>query len=258
MNKKDLAADNLRRRFRDRAAILAATNSTSLSIISMKKSFLIGEPCPTVAELTDIYCSDSLPMEFVRTIIRHVYMLKENRLPGGNIETVQAETFLSECSAKGVWLCLCFVAEYPAMRQFGKGFDYTHFSSSFRDYAHWWTQAVNRKIDTIITEKQRRRDEARAALNGWDELAKYVQRLIDEGIDPRQGGLYMSGKSGGARSLIDRMCAGHTFNPDKTAAHARRCCVSRDDFEASARERRLHLPDWLLTPEELHARDAAF
>lgn len=255
---KKESAENLRRRFRDRAAILAATNAATLSVVTAKKSLLLVEPCPAVAELAEVYFSDSLPMEFVRSIIRHVYMLKENRLPDANIETVQAGAFYGECRTKTIWQCLCFVADYPAMRQFGKGFDFTHFSSAFRDYSQQWMQAVNAKIGAIITEKQKRRNEARAALNGWDELAKYVQSLIQQGIDPRQGGIFTSGRSPVARSLISQLCQGRTFNPEATAAYAHRCRTSPEDFQASVLERRLHLPDWILTPQERAQQTAAF
>lgn len=255
---KQQAADNLRHRFRDRNAILGATAAAALSLVVTRKSQLVIEPCPTIAELAMVYCSDSLPMDFVRTLIRHTYLLKENQLPSGNVETVQAGAFLAECSKKTVWQCLCFVAEYPSIKQFGKGFDYSHFSASFREYSAEWTAATNRKLEAIITRKQKETDQKRAAINGGEQLEAYIRSLISQGIDPRQGGIYTSGHAPTARATIDRLCDGHTFDPVRTAAYAHRCCTTREDFARQAAARRARLPDWLLTEEERFRRDAAF
>lgn len=258
MKKKDEAFRNLRKRFHDRTAIMGATNSTTLAVIAMKKAVLLGEPCPTVAQLAEVYGQKDVPMEFVRQLVRHVYLLKENRLPEGSVETVQAGAFLVECSRRSVWQCLCFLAEYPGMRQYGKGFDYSHFSSAFRDYSADWTDAINRRASAILAEEQRRKDEARAATDGWTSLKAYVQSLIDSGTDPRHGGLYLSGKVSGLRQMVDAMCQGKTFDDLKTASYGINCCATREAFLQSVRERRLRLPDWLLTQEERAERDAAF
>lgn len=164
--------------------LLNATNSATLMELLANKARLYLQPCPTIDDLNGIYKSNAAET-LLQRIFTYVFVLKENTPPMDNVKTALASNFRIVCNGKTVNQLLCFVAEYPSMRQFGKGFDYTHFADSFSTYCQKWQDGINEQLG--LQEEQRKKSETAAeGPTGVDGLRLYFQKLKSQGVDFRQ------------------------------------------------------------------------
>lgn len=164
--------------------LLNATSSATLMELQNNKARLYLQPCPKIDDLNGIYKTNAVE-QFLQRVITYVFILKENTAPLDTFRNVSASNFKIVCNQRTVNQVLCFIGEYPSIRQFGKGFDYTHFSDSFNTYCQRWTDGMNEQLG--LQEERRKASTPQSdGPTGADGLRAYFQQLKARGIDFRQ------------------------------------------------------------------------
>lgn len=217
----------------DKKKLLDATSGIVLSALLDRKTELYSEPCPTVGELADIYDDQSIGADFAKRAVVYMFFLKENAMPTDGVIKVHSGNFFVVCKNKTINQVLCFLAEYPSMRQFGKGFDYSHFVGEFKDYCTEWYRQTNLRIEERLKREESERKTEEGHANGIDNLRHYVDGLIRRGIDPRRGGLYNCSEDTaigkGVKRMIDLACEMQMFDEAATKEYAVACGMEEQE-----------------------------
>lgn len=241
---KQEASQYLLSKYPTHTALMESTKATNLCALVSDKCTLYTTPCPTVNELGDVYGLFDVSQMFCRRCIDYIYTLKENARPDSQTETIAASNFLVVCGKETINKVLCFLAEYPSVRQFGKGFDYTHFASEFKRYCDTWEIEKNKIIESQI--KKEKDNITYTGATGANALRICVAELLSRKVDVRQGGLYNC-TAPMIRHIIESMIP-DGFTPDINATERHYRFLERDN---NLYERRRSLPEYVLTAEEI-------
>lgn len=243
MNKEEKEKEYILRLYPSFDDLLRATSAMNLISLVNNKLSLYMQPCPKVEDLNVIYRIGNATERFAKRCIVYIYTIKENNNPVDNILNIMASNFLATCSRKTVNEVLCFLCEYPSIKQFGKGFDYTHFSSEFKAYCDCWYVEKNKVIEAQLKDGEEQRNRV-SGVTGIEALILYIHELIEKKVDIRQGGLYS--KEYGFSALVDKI-APTEYETDDNATEK---FYGFMNLENEIYERRRKLPQELLTEEE--------
>lgn len=242
--RKTQARQSFIREYPNIDVLCSATRASVLMRLLDKKSQLYNAPSPLIGDIDEIYAVSTSSEEFIHRCVTYIYMLKENQLPNDTIIRIHASNFFIACRRNTVNQLLCFIAEYPSIKQYSRGFDYTHMASKFKEYCTTWDEDRNKLIERRIKESERLSRVSDADC-GITALEEYLRTSCMEGVDIRQSPLYKMRPI--YRSLIDRIVGTTDLSsPEATEAH-----YLINASEQRIRENRKHLPAWLLSREEI-------
>lgn len=241
--KKELAEQNLLREYPNIDCLCGATRSSILIEMLDRKSQLYDSPSPTIGRINKIYSDKSASERLLKQCITYLYVLKENQPPNETTVRIHASNFFISCRHNTVNQLLCYIAEYPSMKQYSKGFDFTHFSSKFKEYCNEWNDNQNK-----ILEAKYKEEEILANMSvgetGIECLRKYFQGIYMQGVDIKKSPLYGQRKE--YAEMIDAIVGDADISdPDETERH-----YGFERTKEEIKNNRRKLPRWLLSPEE--------
>lgn len=251
--RKELAEQNLVTEYPSIDSLCGATRSSILIQLLDRKAQLYDAPSPEIGEIGRIYKDCNASERFLKQCMIYLYVLKENISPNDTIVRIHASNFFIACRHNTVNQLLCFVADYPSMKQFSRGFDYTHFASKFKEYCCDWVDQQNKILERKHKEEERLTNLPQGT-TGRDALLLYLEAACSRGVDIRQSPLY--GRSKEYKAFIDSIARKYQgFSQEATDAHYR-----TNEIAASVRWNRRNLPTWLLSMDEIidFSNDEAF
>lgn len=187
----------------------APSRSNVLSYYRKYKANMYAKRWPIVSDLPTIYSATDAADLFVSRCVWFVFSVKENVAVGNGGGVLQniIPLFSANNNDCMVEQLLCFISEYPSMRQFGHGFDYTHFAATFDSYKRDWAEERNRLLEEDERRRRKELGKKSGVPTGVDALVMYMQTLLDRGIDARESPLYKSntGIAGEFKKVADMM-----------------------------------------------------
>lgn len=244
--KKEQAEQNLIRAYPNIDVLCDATRASVLVDLLDRKDKLYNYPFPTIADINKIYHDDHASEKLLKRIITYLYALRENQAPSDTIARIHASNFYIACRKNTVTQLLCFVAEYPSMRQYSRGFDYSNFASRFKEYCNEWIDYQNRIIEAMYQEADRLSSLTTNKI-GKENRLEYLRETYKKGVDLRKGGLYSYDEV--FRKEINAIIGDNDISNPETTKEYYACQYQKYDEEV--RERRKKLPVWLLSKKEI-------
>lgn len=226
----------------------ALNDSSTVSAFQARKQQMYLLSSPAVEDLADIYHIGDAPIQFVSMCIRYVYALKENQMPSEQIKNYMAGSFLAQCHSKTVNQVLCFVSEYPSIKQYSTRFDFTTLSQSFATFCNAWDEERNKMLDAQYKAEQTAAQSTAGKVVGMAALVEHLRTINARGIDIRQSALY-NGKYADKDyvRLAEKIIQENPVTPDYVATDK---YYGWSEHNEQVSINRRHLPDMFLTPEE--------
>lgn len=242
---KEQTEQSLLRQYPNIDILCSATRASVLAEIVERKDMLYNYPSPTIEELNKIYHDSAAYEKLLKRCITYVYILKENQTPSDTTIRIHASNFYIACKKNTVNQLLCFIAEFPSMKQYSRGFDYSNFAARFKEYCTEWIAIQNKLLEAKYQEENRLAELRQGNSTGAENATAYLKEIYAKSVDITKGSLYKRNEA--CKKIIDGI-VGDTNTSNEEAT---------EDFyqfqkeQVEIRERRKRLPVWLLTKEEI-------
>lgn len=213
------------------------------------KDRLYQQPCPAIEDLNDIYRVNA-DVQLMQRVFNNIYVLRTCvNAPTLLVESLTTN-FLTMFSKRTVDQLLCFIVEYPSLRQYGSGFDYSTFADGFNTFCREWEAEKNRQI--AKQQEQEMQSGLRSdGVVGVDALRQYFEMLKGMGVNFAQSPLCKRrGELAEVANAITKELLRDGWKPNKQA--------TRDyyeqpkaDWDARVRQNRKRLARKFLADDEV-------
>lgn len=242
--RKEQAEQNLIRDYPNIDILCNATKASVLSELTDRIAQLYITPSPQIADINKIYSDGYASEKLLKKCITYIFILKESQSPNEMIVRIHASNFYTVCRHNTVNQILCFIADYPSMKQYSKGFDYTHFASKFKEFCNEWRDNQNRILEAKYQE-QDRLSSLSTGITGEESLREYLQCTYKKGVDIKQGSLYSWNEK--CKHTIDKIVGdASSSNQDMTEEF-----YGIGKWQEEIKAKRKKLPIWCLTKQEI-------